>query len=137
MHSEFNHAQDQPVHLLQIWILPTRAGIRPGYAQRRFEPSERQGRLRTIVAPDGRDGSLAINADASIEAGRFDGAQATVKALDPRRLAYVHVARGAIVANGVELGAGDAVTLDGEERLELANGRDAEVLVFDLARPAA
>jgi quercetin 2,3-dioxygenase len=137
LHSEFNHSADHATHFLQIWIQPKQRGIRPAYAQKRFDPAERQGRLQAIVSPDGRDGSLPINADASIEAGQFDGAQAAVKALDARRLAYVHVARGAITVNGVALATGDAVTLDGEERLELANGRNAEVLVFDLARHAA
>ena len=134
MHSEFNNAPDRKTHFLQIWILPKFRGIRPSYEQKHFDLAERRGRLRPIVSPGGKDGSLSINADASIEAGLFDGDEATVKALDPKRLAYLHVARGDIVVNGKTLGAGDAALLDGEPRLELSNGRGAEVLVFDLAR---
>ena len=133
MHSEFNHAAAQ-THFLQIWIQPKFRGIRPSYEQKHFDAAERRGRLRTIVAPDGADGAVSINADASIRAGLFDGAERATDALDPGRLAYVHVARGEIELNGQRLAAGDAATLEGETRLELSGGRDAEVLVFDLAR---
>jgi redox-sensitive bicupin YhaK (pirin superfamily) len=133
MHSEMNSSADR-THFLQIWILPKFTGIRPSYEQKYFDPADRRGQLRTIVSPKGEDGSLSVNADASIQAGLFDGADSGVKTLDPKRLAYVHVARGDIVVNGNALGAGDAALLDGEERLELSNGRGAEVLVFDLAR---
>jgi redox-sensitive bicupin YhaK (pirin superfamily) len=134
MHSEFNHAPDKKTHFLQIWILPKFRGVRPGYEQRHFDPAERQGRLRTVVSPKGEDGSLSINADASIEVGLFDGDESARKALNKDRLAYVHVARGDIVVNGNALTAGDAAVLDGETQLELTQGRGAEVLVFDLAR---
>jgi hypothetical protein len=134
LHSEFNHAPNSTTHFLQIWILPKFRGIRPSYEQKHFEPAARRGRLRTLVSPTGADGAVSINADASIEAGLFDGDEGAAKALDPKRLAYVHVARGQVEVNGTPLEAGDAALLDGETRLELARGRDAEVLVFDLAR---
>jgi len=134
MHSEFNHAQDRTTHFLQIWILPKVRGIRPSYEQKHFAVDERRGRLRTVVSPDGGDGSVSMNADASIFAGLFDGDESERRPLDPQRLAYVHVARGEIDVNGQRLSAGDAATLDGEPRLELSQGRGAEVLVFDLAR---
>lgn len=134
LHSEFNHARDRVTHFLQIWILPKAHGIAPSYEQKHFDEASRRGRLRTIVAPDGADGALTIHADASIEAGLFDGDERAEKRLDPKRLAYVHVARGEIDVNGQRLSAGDAATLDGETVLELARGKDAEVLVFDLAR---
>jgi redox-sensitive bicupin YhaK (pirin superfamily) len=134
MHSEFNHAKDAAAHFLQIWILPKQRGIAPEYEQKHFDDADRRGRLRTIVAPGGGNGAVAINADASIEAGLFDGDESARKALDPTRLAYVHVARGQIDVNGRALSAGDAALLDGEAQLELAHGRAAEVLVFDLAR---
>ena len=133
-HSEFNHSPDRATHFLQIWILPKVLGIAPSYEQKHFDPAEHQGRLRLIASPDGRDGSLLFNADAAIEVGLFDGVQTVSKTLDPQRLTYVHVARGDLEVNGMKLGAGDAVTLDGETQLVLANGRQAEVLVFDLAR---
>ena len=134
MHSEFNHAPDRATHFLQIWILPDRRGIDPGYEQKAFADADKRGRLRLVASPDGRDGSVTIHADASIRAGLFDGDERAELALDPQRLAYVHVARGAATVNGADLAAGDAAKLDGESRLVIEHGRDAEVLVFDLAR---
>jgi redox-sensitive bicupin YhaK (pirin superfamily) len=86
------------------------------------------------VSDDGRDGSLSMNADASLSAGLFDGDEALTHALDPARKVYVHLVRGALQVNGQALEAGDAVMLDGEPELRLEHGRNAEVLVFDLAR---
>jgi redox-sensitive bicupin YhaK (pirin superfamily) len=134
MHSEYNHAADRRTHFLQIWLLPKFRGIRPGYDQKHFAPAERRGQLRKVVSPAGDEGALAINADASIEAGLFDGDESATKPLDASRLAYVHVAQGEIEVNGHALGAGDAALLDGESALQLSKGRGAEVLVFDLAR---
>jgi len=133
-HSEFNHAADQTTHFLQIWILPDRSGVTPGYEQKHFAADEKRGRLRLVASPDGRDGSVQLNADASIRAGLFDGAERAELALDAKRLAYVHVARGALRVNGHELAAGDAARLDGESRLVIDHGQAAEVIVFDLAR---
>jgi quercetin 2,3-dioxygenase len=134
MHSEFNHAPDQTTHFLQIWIEPKHRGIDPGYEQKRFPAAEKRGRLRLIASPDGRDGSVTVHADAALYAGLFDGAESAQLALDPRRLAYVHVARGRVRVNGVALADGDAARLDGESKLQLDRGHAAEVLVFDLAR---
>ncbi len=134
LHSEFNHAADAVTHFLQIWIEPRRRGIEPGYEQRHFSDDAKRGRLRLIAAEDGRDGALTIHADAAVRAGLFDGAESANLDLDPSRLAYVHVARGALRINGHALEAGDAARLDGETQLRLDGGRDAEVLVFDLAR---
>ena len=136
-HSEYNHAADRTTHFLQIWILPDAQGIEPGYEQKAFADAEKRGRLLAVASPAGAahiDGSVTIHADAVIRAGLFDGDERAELALDPRRLAYVHVARGALSVNGSALAAGDAVGLDGENRLVLDHGRDAEVLVFDLAR---
>jgi redox-sensitive bicupin YhaK (pirin superfamily) len=133
LHSEFNHAQDQATHFLQIWILPRHRGIEPGYEQKHFDAAAKRGRLRLIASPDGAEGSLTMHADASISAGLFDGDEAVDLPLPPGRLAYVHLARGTLRVNGQVLGAGDALTLAGEPRLRLDQGRDAEVLVFDLA----
>ena len=133
-HSEFNHEAGATTHFLQIWILPAQRGIAPGYAQKHFDAATRRGRLLPVAAPDGRDGALTINADATLRAGLFDGAERAELELEPQRLAYVHVARGSLRANGQALAAGDALTLDGETRLVLDGGSAAEVLVFDLAR---
>lgn len=135
-HSEFNHAQGLSTHFLQIWLLPARGGLPPGYEQKAFPDADKRGRLALVAAPDGRDGAVTLNADASIRAGLFDGDEQAGLALDPARLAYVHVARGEVLLNGeIPLQAGDGVTLDGETRLTLSGGRQADVLVFDLARP--
>lgn len=132
-HSEFNHAPDQTTHLFQIWIEPRDLGIEPGYEQKSFAPGEKRGRLRLIASPDGADGSVTIHADASIHAGLFDGDESATLPLNPARKAYVHVARGTLAVNGQILHKGDAALLANEATLTLSNGRDAEVLVFDLA----
>jgi redox-sensitive bicupin YhaK (pirin superfamily) len=134
LHSEFNHERERTTHLLQIWILPSQRGIAPGYEQKRFADADKRGRLRTVAAPDGRDGAVTIHADAALHAGLFDGDEAATLALAPGRLGYVHVARGEVEVNGQRLHAGDAALLRDEPAVTLARGRDAEVLVFDLAR---
>lgn len=133
LHSEFNHSHDRTTHFLQIWILPRHRGIGPGYAQKFFDPAARRGVLTPLVTPDGRDGSLTMNADASISGALLDGDARIEQPLDRTRLAYVHVARGRVRANGMALAAGDAVTLRDEGKLVLDEGQGAEVLVFDLA----
>jgi len=133
MHSEYNAARDATTHFLQIWILPSQRGIAPGYEQKAFADGDRRGRLRLVADPGGRDGALTVHADARLYAGLIDGAERAQLALAPGRLGYVHVARGALQVNGQVLAAGDAALLSAESQIELANGRDAEVLVFDLA----
>ena len=133
-HSEFNHSKEGATHFLQIWILPSRTGIEPGYEQKHFDAAAKRGRLALVAAGDGRDGAVTIHADAQVHAGLFDGAERAELALDPQRLTYVHLARGELRVNGHALSHGDALTLDGEPLLRLEDGRDAEVLVFDLAR---
>ena len=133
LHSESNHAPAQTTHFLQIWIEPDVRGIDPGYEQKHFSAADKRGRLRLVASPDAREGSVTIHADASLYAGLLDGAEAAQLPLDPARKAYVHLVRGGLSVNGHTLSAGDAARLDGESTLHLAHGRDAEVLVFDLA----
>jgi len=133
LHSEFNHALYDSTHLLQIWIQPNQLGLRPGYEQKTFDDASKRGQLRLVAAPDGRDGAVTIHADAALYAGLFDGDEQAELALDPSRKAYVHVARGHIEVNGQKLGPGDALKFEQEPLLKLANGQQAEVLVFDLA----
>ncbi|WP_294636646.1 pirin family protein [uncultured Aquabacterium sp.] len=133
LHSEFNHEAAQPTHLLQIWIQPTERGIRPGYEQKHFDAADKRGRLRLVASPDGREGSVSMTADALLYAGLFDGDESASLTLDPRRKAYVHVARGEVSVNGQPLKAGDAAMLEGEAAVTLDGGHEAEVLVFDLA----
>ncbi len=131
-HSEFNPSKSAPVHLLQIWIQPSVAGVEPGYEQTRFEPADKRGQLRLIASPDGEDGSVTIHQDARVYAGLFDGAETARLELGDGRRAYVHVAHGAITVNGTQLGAGDAARIEDEDAIRIAGGNAAEVLVFDL-----
>jgi quercetin 2,3-dioxygenase len=132
-HSEFNHAPNEHTHFLQIWIEPKEMGVAPGYEQKTFAETTKRGQLRLVAANDGADGSVHINADAAIYAGLFDGGEAASLALDPARKAYVHLIRGQLRINGEQLRGGDALMVEGESQLHLAEGQDAEVLVFDLA----
>ncbi len=132
-HSEYNHSKEGQTHFLQIWILPQRTGIAPGYEQKHFADAVKRGRLALIASPDGAQGSVTIHADARVHAGLFDGDEAAELALAPGRIGYVHVARGSVEANGRRLDAGDALTLQDEPQVVLRAGRGAEVLVFDLA----
>ena len=132
-HSEFNHAQDQTTHFLQIWIQPDVTGIPASYEQKSFADSDKRGKLRLVASPDGAEGSVTIHADARLYAGLFDSGESVTLALPAGRKTYVHLVRGALEANGQLLTAGDAAKLEGETSLTLASGRDAEVLVFDLA----
>ncbi|HEX5649806.1 MAG TPA: pirin family protein [Steroidobacteraceae bacterium] len=132
MHSEFNASQERPVHFLQIWILPDTPGIAPGYEEKRFEAAEKRGRLRLIASPDRAEGSVRIQQDARVYAGLLDGSEQAQLEVAAGRQVYVHVARGQVTANAVTLGPGDALKLRETTQLELRNGKDAEVLVFDL-----
>lgn len=131
-HSEFNGSHTEPVHFLQIWIEPASAGIAPSYEEKHFSAEQKRGTLRLIASPDGADGSVLLHQDVRLYAGLFDGAETAVLRLAPGRRAYVHVARGAITVDAVALNEGDALKLEQVETLRLAQGRDAEVLVFDL-----
>ena len=132
-HSEFNHAADATTHFLQIWVLPEKTGITPGYEQKHFSAGSKRGRLVTVASRDGHEGSVTIHADAAIRAGLFTGAERAELALDPKRISYVHLVRGSLRVNDRQLQAGDAARLDQESQLVLEGGEDAEVLVFDLA----
>jgi redox-sensitive bicupin YhaK (pirin superfamily) len=133
MHSEFNHAEGQQTHLLQIWITPNQMGIPPGYEQKTIPESEKQGVLKLVASPDGSKGSVTIHADAKMYVGLFDGDQSATLALDPARKAYVHLVQGALLVNGQRLQTGDALMVEAESALELGQASQAEVIVFDLA----
>jgi redox-sensitive bicupin YhaK (pirin superfamily) len=132
MHSEFNPSTTDRVHFLQIWIEPSARGIAPSYEQANIGRDAKRGRLALLAAPEGEGGAVRIHQDARVYAGLFDGSEAASHALAPGRRAYVHVARGAVEVNGKALMAGDAVRIEGEGAVAIANGRDAEVLLFDL-----
>ena len=132
-HSEFNHAQGQATHFLQIWIEPNERGIEPGYEQKTIPETAKRGRLALVAAPEAAEFTVKIHADARLYAGLFDGAETASLALDPARKAYVFLVRGSLQVNGQVLNAGDAAMLQAETALTLTHGLDAEVLVFDLA----
>ncbi len=129
-HSEFNASKTDPVHLLQIWILPDRSGYSPSYEEKHFDAADKRGRLRIVASRDGRDGSVTLHQDATIHAGLFDGDERAEHALAPGRAAWVHVARGTLSVNGERLTAGDAAAIG--DHVTLERGEGAEVLVFDL-----
>jgi redox-sensitive bicupin YhaK (pirin superfamily) len=131
-HSEFNPSSSEGVHFLQIWILPNVAGIEPSYEEKRFPTDQKRGRLRLIASPDRAEGSVLIHQNARVYAGLFDGAENATLDIPNGRWTYVHVARGSLKVNGVTLEAGDALKLKDETRLAIADGKQAEVLVFDL-----
>jgi redox-sensitive bicupin YhaK (pirin superfamily) len=132
-HSEYNASKTEPVHFLQIWIVPESHGIPPSYEQRRFTTDEKKGRLRVVASPDGRDGSVTIHADATIYAGLFGSGDAAELPLAAGRHAWVHVARGKARVNGRDLSEGDAAGLNEEAKVRVEGIDGAEVLVFDLA----
>jgi redox-sensitive bicupin YhaK (pirin superfamily) len=131
-HSEFNASQTELVHFLQIWSVPDRQGVAPRYQQKRFPDSDKRGRLRLVISPDGAAGSLSVYQDTRVYAGLFDGAESAELSLPAGRFAYVHVARGEIAVNEQLLQAGDGARLRHEQRVQLSRGRGAEILVFDL-----
>src|SRR5262245_8255223 len=133
LHSEFNQAKDAVTHFLQIWIEPGVTGMAPSYEQKHFDAASKRGRLRLVASPDGRDASVTIHQDAFLYAGLLDGAESAVHRLGPGRRAYLHVARGALTANGEPLEAGDALKIADAPEIVLERGKSAEVLLFDLA----
>ena len=132
-HSEFNHAKDQTTHFLQIWIEPNVLEIEPGYEQQTIPTIEKEGKLRLIASPTGEHDSVKIHADAKIYAGLFNGTQSSVLQLDPKRKAYAHLIRGTLTINDQKLAGGDALFIEDESSLEISEGVDAEVLIFDLS----
>lgn len=131
-HSEFNNSEKEEVHFLQIWIEPDVLSIEPEYEEKRFTEEDKRGRLRLIASPEGNDGSVRIHQDARVYAGLFDGGERAQLELAPKRRAYVHVARGSLVANGETLNAGDALKVTDTSSVTIERGQGAEVLVFDL-----
>ena len=132
-HSEFNHSESEPLHFLQIWILPVARGLPPGYEQKSFSAAERRGRLRLVGSADGRERSVTVRQDADLLATLLSTGQSVSHALRPDRHAWVHVARGEVDLGGHVLESGDAAALSAEPGLEISARKDSEVLLFDLA----
>ena len=132
-HSEFNASENEPVHMYQIWMFPDKKGYKPLYDQKHFDASEKRGKLRLMVSPDGREGSVQIRQDNELYATVLAPGEAVKHALKPERHAYVQVARGSVTLNGKDLETGDGAAISAEKSLELVGVKDAEVLLFDLA----
>ena len=132
-HSEFNPSDTEPVHLLQIWLIPDRRGHTPGYSQRVFPDAEKAGRWRLVASPDGAEESLVIHQDARVYQTKLSPGQTVEHALGDNRRAYLHVATGSAMVNGNPVNAGDGVAVEGEPRVTVTGDAPGEVLLFDLA----
>jgi len=132
-HSEFNASQSEPVHLYQIWMFPDKSGYKPAYDQKYFSPEDKRGKLRLLVSPDGRDGSVKIRQNNDLYAAILGSGEKVKHELKPERYAYVQVARGSVTLNGKKLETGDGAEISEEKSLEIVGADEAEVLLFDLA----
>ncbi len=133
VHSEFNASREEPVHFLQIWLVPEQRGIDPGYEQKSFPAAARSGKLRVLASRDGRDGSVRIHQDATVYGTLLGSGERVTYELRPGRHAWVHVARGSAELNGTKLVAGDGAAVSDERAIALRGVDAAEVLLFDLA----
>jgi len=132
-HSEYNASEKDPVHMYQIWMFPDKGGYKPAYDQKHFTSAEKQGQLRLVASPDGRDGSVQIRQDNELYATVLAPGETVKHASKPERHAYVQVARGSVTLNGTKLAAGDGAAISEEKSVELTGVDNAEVLLFDLA----
>jgi len=130
-HSEFNPSEKEPVHLLQIWIVPDKKGAKPNYAEKSFAKAK-TGRLNLVTSKTGRDGSIAINQDAELHVAKLAPGEGVVHTLQPGRHAWVHVAEGELTVNGQRLESGDAAALSDEAQVTLSASKNSQVLLFDL-----
>jgi len=131
-HSEFNHSKIEPVHFLQIWVLPDREGIAPRYEQKTFPNAEKQGRFRLVGSSDGRDGSIVIHQDVKLLGALLNPGEQVTHALSMGRKGWLQVVRGAVEVNGHDLAIGDGVALRDEPDLTVRGKTDSEILAFDL-----
>jgi len=132
-HSEFNHSKTEPVHFLQIWIMPSTRGIAPGYEQKTIDDSKAHGGFATVGAPNSTDKSVKIHQDAELSVAKLEPGQTVAKDLKKGRHGWVQVARGAITVNGTALAEGDGAAISDEEKVTLSATAPAEILFFDLA----
>lgn len=134
VHSEFNGSESEPVHFFQIWLLPERRGIAPGYEQKLFPEEERRGTLRLLVSPNAEEGALKIHQDVRLYSSILDAGMSVTHALEPGRAAWVQVATGSIDVNGTPLAAGDGAAIEDESTVSVtATSGGTEILLFDLA----
>lgn len=131
-HSEFNASKTDPVHFLQIWVIPEKQGLKPNYAEKHFPEAERLGQLRLIASPDGRDGSLTIRQDTSIHAAVLDAGTELAHPLAEGRRYWLQVAKGTLDVNGQTVMEGDGLAIVKETSLTLRATSRSEILLFDL-----
>ena len=131
-HSEMNGSRDEPVHFLQIWLLPERGGIKASYEEKHFTPEDKRGRFRLIASRDAAEGSLTIHQDARVFAAIVDKGQELTHSFAAGRKGWLHIAQGRVMVNGRELATGDAVALTDEASVTVAGAEPSEVLLFDL-----
>ncbi|MBE9049368.1 pirin family protein [Nostocales cyanobacterium LEGE 11386] len=131
-HSEFNPSQTEPLHLLQIWIVPDKQGLAPRYEQKSFPLAEKRGKLRLIAAQDGRDGAVTIHQDVDLYTAVLEPGDVVNYHVKPHRYAWLQIAQGVATLNGEELRAGDGVQISGEEELQISTDIGTEILLFDL-----
>lgn len=131
-HSEYNHSTEDPVHFLQIWILPERDGLKPGYEQKSFSPEDAKGRFRLVGSRDGRDGSVTIHQDVDLYDTHLQPGDESVHDFKPGRIGWLQIARGQAELNGEAVRAGDGVAISGEDRITLTAREATEALLFDM-----
>jgi redox-sensitive bicupin YhaK (pirin superfamily) len=131
-HSEYNHSKTDPVHLLQIWIFPSEKGLEPGYEEKSFSDENKRGRLCPIVSPDSREGSLEIHQDAVVYASILGKDETVGHVIEPGRRVWVHVARGQVRLNDIDMDEGDGAAVTGEPHIVLTGKGHGEILMFDL-----
>jgi hypothetical protein len=131
-HSEFNPSADEELHLYQIWLLPDREGVEPGYEQRPFPPEEHRGRFQLVASPDGRENSMRIHQNAYVSLAALEPGETLTQPLSPERAGWLQVLRGSAEVNGTPLSAGDAAAFEHETELVLTGAESAEMLWFDL-----
>jgi len=132
-HSEFNPSPTEPVHFLQIWIIPARAGLPPSYEQKAFPLDERRGQLRLVAAPEGEDGAVTLNENARLFVANLASGEHVAHDIAESRGVWLQVARGIIALNDTEMREGDGAAIENEKRIEIEADTDAELLLFDLA----
>ena len=132
-HSEFNHSKTDPVHFLQIWIMPAKTGIAPGYEQKTIDDAKSHGGFAPVGSPDGRDQSVKIHQDATLSVVKLERGQIVATNLKKGRHGWIQVARGAVTVNGTALAEGDGAAISDEEKVAIVANAPAEVLFFDLA----
>jgi quercetin 2,3-dioxygenase len=132
VHSEFNHSKTEPVHFLQIWIIPDQVGMPPSYEQKTFPMEERRNRLRLVAAPDGQGGAVTIHQDARLFVATLGAGERIAHDSEPGRHLWLQIARGIVSLNDTEMREGDGAAIENERTMTVEADRDAEILLFDL-----